>query len=99
MKPEMSARSEDAHGRLRAALLAGDSTGAIRAEIANLEAAEARSRELADEESAKVEQARSDRVEVAASILTAESANRISAVLRALEPPPAPVTAGFGVPR
>jgi hypothetical protein len=45
MKPGMSARSEDACGRLRAALLAGSSTGAIRAEIAYIEAADARSRE------------------------------------------------------
>jgi hypothetical protein len=90
---------DDAHACLRAALIEGGDTASIRNEIADLEAAEARARELADEESAKVEQARSDRVEVAASILAAEAANRLGAILSALEPPPAPIATGAGVSR
>jgi hypothetical protein len=90
----VSSRISEAEARLRAALLAGDSTRAIHEEIATLRAEAARI--AAQDDAAKAEaaaeaaRARQERVSETATIYVRDIAQRLESRMAALAPPPSP---------
>lgn len=84
------------HAELRAALLAGDDTSAIRQAIAAAEmeqrAAAERKAQVAAERSA----AEAQRIRSTADFIAAAATARLSAVTEPLRPPPAPMPWGVG---
>jgi predicted RNA methylase len=98
----VAARISEAEGRLRTALLAGDPTrgihaelAALRAEAARIAAADADARAAAEAEAARVRQ---ERVTQTAAAYAADIMRRLEARLVVLAPPPFPTPATTGTP-